>query len=220
MCSSLDGQKYCSCEYNQRCSSTERACSCSLYESRPPVPVIQSRPAKTLDQGSEPSPNRRPLQELPNRHELKSSVPVDDNRSDGRPAQETIHDPIPPAPADDSRSARRPVQELIQAGGLPFQMPRQQTGVDTKLPADDRRSATDFVKLAQTAIIQGRIHDALDLIERGQTRLLDRSVALNQTFDPIKDAPIERLSVARQALVDRDRAAALGALGSALAEMR
>jgi hypothetical protein len=28
MCSSLDGAKYCSCEYNQKCIDTENSCSC------------------------------------------------------------------------------------------------------------------------------------------------------------------------------------------------
>ena len=76
--------------------------------------------------------------------------------------------------------------------------------------AESRRSALvsvtaelarDYLQLARTAITQGKIGDAMELIEKGQTRLLDRSVVLNRTFDPITDEPIKQLSAAKQALL-------------------
>jgi hypothetical protein len=184
MCSSLDGQKYCSCQYNQRCSSTENSCNCTLYDSQTPIPVLRSQPPKNLDHESEPSSGHRPLQELSIHHDPKPSPPVDDNRKGERPPQEitTSHDPKP-------------------------------------LP-EEGRTARDFVQLAQTAITKGKIADAVELIEKGQTRLLDRSVNLDRTVDPVTDESIQNLSAANRALQTKDRAAALRELDSALAAIK
>jgi hypothetical protein len=214
MCSSLDGQKYCSCEYNQRCSSTENSCNCTIYDSQTPVPVLRSQPPKNLDHESEPSLGHRPLQELSIHHDPKPSPPVDDNRKSERPPQElTIsHDPKPLPPVDDGRTGA--------PGGMRFQPPRSEIGPDPKPSAEDGRTARDYVQLAQTAITKGKIADAVELIEKGQTRLLDRSVILDRTFDPITDESIQNLSAAKRALLTKDRPAALGALDSALAAIK
>ncbi len=184
MCSSLDGQKYCSCQYNQRCSSTENSCNCTLDDSQTPIPVLRSQPPKNSDHESEPSSGHRPLQELSIHHDPKPSPPVDDNRKGERPPQEitTSHDPKP-------------------------------------LP-EEGRTARDYVQLAQTAITKGKIADAVELIEKGQTRLLDRSVNLDRTVDPVTDESIQNLSAANRALQTKDRAAALRALDSALAAIK
>jgi hypothetical protein len=105
-------------------------------------------------------------------------------------------------------------------GGLQFEPPRPEIGPGPKPPAEDGRTARDYVQLAQAAITKGKIADAVELIEKGQTRLLDRSVTLNRTFDPITDESIQNLSAARRALLIKDRAAALGALDSALAAIK
>nr|WP_294513146.1 hypothetical protein [uncultured Rhodopila sp.] len=218
-CSSLDGQKYCSCEYNQRCSSTANSCNCAAFESGTPAPVLQSRPPQTRE--NVPPPARHPLHELSVHHDARSAPPVDASRAAERPSQDLPigRDPMPP-PVDGGRSGKRPGQEVAPASEVQLQPPRSQAGADTKPPAADGRTARDYVQLAQAAIAQGRIHDALDLIERGQTRLLDRAVDLNKTFDPITDEPIAKLSAARQALVAKDRATALAALESVLAAMK
>jgi hypothetical protein len=212
MCSSLDGQKYCSCEYNQRCSSAENSCNCALYESQAPAPVLRSQPPKNLDHNSEPPSGHRPQQELSIHHD--PSPPVDDNRTGERPPHElTIgRDPKSLPPVDDNRTDA--------PSGVGFQPPRSEIGPDPKPPAEDRGTARDYVQLAQTAISKGKIADAVELIEKGQTRLLDRSVTLNRTFDPITDESIQNLSAAKRALLIKDRAAALRALDSALAAIK
>jgi hypothetical protein len=214
MCSSLDGQKYCSCEYNQKCSSMENSCSCTAYDSQTPVPVFRSQPPKNLDHATEPSSDHRPVQELSSRRDSKPSPPVDDNRKDERPPQElTIsHGAKPLPPAGDGRTGT--------VSGIQSQPPRLEIGPAPKPPAEDERTARDYVRLAQTAITKGKIADAVELIEKGQTRLLDRSVSLNRTFDPITDESVQNLSAAKRALLTKDRATALGALDSALAAIK
>jgi hypothetical protein len=214
MCSSLDGQKYCSCEYNQKCSSMENSCSCIPYDSQTPVPVFRSQPPKNLDRATEPSSDHRPPQELSGHRDSKPSPPVDDNRKDERPPHElTIsHGAKPSPPVDDGR--------IGTSSGVQFQPPRSEISPDPKPPAEDERTARDYVRLAQTAITKGKIADAVELIEKGQTRLLDRSVSLNRTFDPITDESVQNLSAAKRALLTKDRATALGALDSALAAIK
>ncbi len=101
-----------------------------------------------------------------------------------------------------------------------FQTPRSEIGPDPKPPAEDERTAREYVQLAQTAIAKGKVADAVELIEKGQTRLLDRSVELDRTFDPITDKSIQDLSAAKRALLTKDPAAALRALNSALAAIK
>jgi hypothetical protein len=184
MCSSLDGQKYCSREYNQRCSSTENYCNCTLFDSQTPVTVLRSQPPKNLDHESEPSSGHRPLQELSIHRDPKPSSHVDDDRKDEHPPQEIT------------------------------------ISHDLKPLAEEERTAGDYVQLARTAITKGKIADAVELIEKGQTRLLDRSVDLDRTFDPITDESIQNLSAAKRALLTKDRAAALRLLDSALAAIK
>jgi hypothetical protein len=85
---------------------------------------------------------------------------------------------------------------------------------------NDERAPTEYVQLAKTAIAAGRLAAAIELIDKGQTRLLDRSVALNKTFDPITDESIKQLSLAKQALLSKNRERAEKSLDAALAAMQ
>ena len=126
-----------------------------------------------------------------------------------RPLQEPSihHDPKPSPPVEDNRKGERPPQEIT-------------TSHDPKPLPEEGRTARDYVQLAQTAITKGKIADAVELIEKGQTRLLDRSVSLDRTVDPVTDESIQTLSAAKRALQTKDRAAALRALDSALAAIK
>jgi hypothetical protein len=159
-CSSRDGQKYCSCEYNQGCTSSENSCAC----------------IRGADE-----PQGRAL--------------------------------VPPPP--------RSSQPLLMPN-----LPRRESAPTTPAPAapttinNDERTPAEYVQLAKTAITAGRLAAAIEFIEKGQTRLLDRSVALDKTFDPINDESIKQLSVAKQALLTKNRERAAESLDAALAAMQ
>jgi hypothetical protein len=209
MCSSLDGQKYCSCEYNQKCSSTESSCNCTLYNSQAPAPAPRSQPPMSSDRASEPSSDHRQQKELSSHRDSRPSPPVDDNRESERQSQEATisHGAKPQRPVDGGGTGASSAS-------------RSEIGPDSKPQADEERTAGDYVQLARTAITKGRIADAVELIDKGQTRLLDRSVSLNRTFDPITDESVQNLSAAKRALLTKDRAAALQALDSASAAIK
>jgi hypothetical protein len=65
-------------------------------------------------------------------------------------------------------------------------------------------TAMEFITAAQASIKAGRLQAAIELIEQAQTRLLDRSVALFRTSDPINDPVILSLAQAKQALAAHD----------------
>src|SRR3954452_3350126 len=145
-CSSLDGQKYCSCEYNQQCTSSGNSCACARSVDEPQTPVLISPPPGSLRQPAiRPQASRR---------------------------EPALTSPAPVSPA---------------------------------LVDDGERTPAEYVQLAKAAITGGRLGAAIDLIDKGQTRLLDRSVTLNKTFDPIPDEPIKQLSMAKQALLAKNR---------------
>ena len=165
MCSSRDGQKYCSCEFNQMCTSSENSCACVRDSNQTQMPVLIPQPPRTSQQ----SVTRLP--DAP-RHE---------------PAPVIQPPPSAPTPAT----------------------------IDS-----DERTPAEYVRLAQSAIAAGRLGAAIEYIDKGQTRLLDRSVALNRTYDPITDEPIKQLSAAKQALEAKNRERAVKSLEAALAAMR
>jgi hypothetical protein len=105
-------------------------------------------------------------------------------------------------------------------------LPRRESAPTTPAPAapttinNDERTPAEYVQLAKTAITAGRLAAAIEFIEKGQTRLLDRSVALDKTFDPINDESIKQLSVAKQALLTKNRERAAESLDAALAAMQ
>jgi hypothetical protein len=162
MCSSRDGQKYCSCEFNQMCTSNETSCACVRDSNQPQLPVLTPPPPRSSQQSA-------------------TRVP---DLSRREPAANT---PAPAAPG---------------------------------LTDNDERTPAEYVQLAQAAIAAGRLGAAIDFIDKGQTRLLDRSVALNRTFDPIADDSIKQLSAAKQALQTKNREGAVKSLDAALAAMR
>jgi hypothetical protein len=172
MCSSRDGQKYCSCDYNQACTYNETACACVGAGGAPASSGLGPSPP--------PSP-RLPVIRLP-------IVPRDE------PAQST---PAPgPAPVPGPGPAAPP-------------------------PTDnDERTPAEYVQLARAAVAAGRSAAAVDFIDKAQTRLLDRSVALNKTFDPIPDESIKQLTLAKQALLVRNRDRAVKSLDAALAAIK
>jgi hypothetical protein len=163
-CSSLDGQKYCTCEYNQQCASSDNSCTCTGGAVEPRTPILIPLP---------PRSSQYPVIHSP-------------NLTRGAPA------PIIPAPA--------PAAPAI---------------ID-----NDQRTAAEYVRLARTAITAGRLNAAIEFIDKGETRLLDRSVALNKTFDPITDESIKQLLAAKQALLTMNRERAISSLNAALAAMK
>ncbi len=83
------------------------------------------------------------------------------------------------------------------------------------LPDDTKPS--DALRVAQGALAAGRTGEAQEALERAQTRMLDRSVALGQTNTPSDNPTVAQISQALQALAAHDRATCMQAIQSALA---
>jgi hypothetical protein len=161
-CSSRDGQKYCSCEYDQGCTSSDNSCACIRSADEPQAPALVPPPPRSL---------QPPVIRMPNlpRREPAPTMPA----------------PAAPATID-----------------------------------NDERTPVEYIQLAKAAITAGKLGAAIEFIDKGQTRLLDRSVALDKTFDPISDESIKQLSGAKQALLTKNRDRAVKSLDAALAAMR
>jgi hypothetical protein len=74
-----------------------------------------------------------------------------------------------------------------------------------------------FVTAARSAIAAGRSGEAMEAIERAESRVLIRSVRPSRAGVPSDQALVRTLAEARAALGQGDRAAALAKLGEALA---
>src|SRR5271167_5010351 len=75
------------------------------------------------------------------------------------------------------------------AGGIvPTPLP------EPNLPAGDRPS--DYLRAAQGALAAGRTGEAESAMEMAQTRILDRSVPLGQTYNPSDNPTIQQISQA------------------------
>jgi len=76
---------------------------------------------------------------------------------------------------------------------------------------------TAFLEAARTALQGGRVGEAQEMLERAETRLLDRSVGLALADVPDNTRPVLDIGAARQALAVRDRPGAMHAIDDALA---
>jgi hypothetical protein len=76
---------------------------------------------------------------------------------------------------------------------------------------------SDELRAAQGALAAGRTGEVEEALERAQTRMLDRSVALGQTNNPSDNPTVGQISQARQALAAHDRAACLQLIQTAIA---
>lgn len=76
---------------------------------------------------------------------------------------------------------------------------------------------SDELRAAQGALAAGRTGEVEEALERAQTRMLDRSVALGQTNDPSDNPTVGQISQARQALAAHDRAVCLQLIQAAIA---
>ena len=82
------------------------------------------------------------------------------------------------------------------------------------LPEGARPS--DYLRFAQDALAAGRPLDAQEALEMAQTRLLDRSVPLGRTRNPIVDVSVEQIGQARRALAAHDRPACMDLIQDAI----
>jgi hypothetical protein len=90
--------------------------------------------------------------------------------------------------------------------------------------AIDRSAAggdpTSWVEQAQDALRRNRTGEAMELLERAETRLLTRSTAASMADQPMQGPAIEHISAARAALGTRDRRGAAREAEQALAALR
>jgi hypothetical protein len=83
------------------------------------------------------------------------------------------------------------------------------------VPENDRPHA--FLEAARSTVDKGRTGEAQVVLERAETRLLDRAVATDSTQEPDDRRAVLDIGVARQVLVARDRPGALRAIDDACA---
>ena len=105
-------------------------------------------------------------------------------------------------------------------GGLAQQAVPARDAVLSPLPSPDLPEGakpSDELRAAQGALAAGRTGEVEEALERAQTRMLDRSVALGQTNYPSDNPTVGQISQARQALAARDRSGCLQLIQAAIA---
>ncbi len=129
------------------------------------------------------------------------------NRASPNPASPSPASPSPASP--NAVSQNRAVADTST-----------QTSSAADVPENERTS--DYLRAAQGALATGRTAEAQQALEMAQTRVLDRSVPLGQTYNPSKNPTVLKISEALQALAGRDRATCMQliqeAIGSAAAQ--
>ena len=76
----------------------------------------------------------------------------------------------------------------------------------------DEAAPSEFITAARTAIAAGRSDEAMEAIERAESRVLIRSVRPSRASVPSEQALVRLLAEARMALGQGDRAGALAKL--------
>ena len=84
-------------------------------------------------------------------------------------------------------------------------------------PVADEAPPSAFVAAARTAIAAGRSGEAMEAIERAESRVLVRSVRPSRASVPSDDALVRLLADSRAALARGDRAEALDRLAAVMA---
>jgi hypothetical protein len=77
-------------------------------------------------------------------------------------------------------------------------------------------SPADYLRAAQASLLAGRTGEAQQSLEMAQTRLLDRSVAQDQTNNPSDNPAVSQISQALRALAAGDRAQAMQLIQSTI----
>lgn len=75
---------------------------------------------------------------------------------------------------------------------------------------------SDYLHVARSALVLGRIKAAQEALEMAQTRLLDRSVPLGQTLNPSGNPTSDQIFQARQALSTGDRSTCMRLIDTAI----
>ena len=76
---------------------------------------------------------------------------------------------------------------------------------------------SEALRAAQGALAAGRVKEAEEALEMAETRILDRSVPLGQTYNPSNNPTVGQISQARQALAANDKATSMQYIQAALA---
>jgi hypothetical protein len=83
-------------------------------------------------------------------------------------------------------------------------------------PVGANANAVDYLRAAQVALQAGRTGEAQQSLEMAQTRLLDRSVPMQQTNNPSDNPAVLQISQALKALAAGDRAQTMQMIQSAI----
>lgn len=88
---------------------------------------------------------------------------------------------------------------------LPVQMPQASITRGLPSPSVDGDLPSDYLRVAQGALAAGRAREAHEALEMAQTRMLDRSVPIGQTYRPSDNPTVHEIAQALQALTSGDR---------------
>jgi hypothetical protein len=80
-------------------------------------------------------------------------------------------------------------------------------------------TAADYLREAQSALVQGRTGAAQEALERAETRLLDRSTPQGMTDTPTSNPVAQTISQARDALGHHDLAGAGSLISRAMSQV-
>ena len=81
---------------------------------------------------------------------------------------------------------------------------------------DEDAPATAFLQAARQSIAAGRVSEAMEALERAESRALTRDVRPSLAGQPSEQKPVEAIKAARAALASGDRLATLDRIDAAL----
>ena len=123
--------------------------------------------------------------------------------------------PVSPGNAPTAAMPPGPAVPLSVAAGAAAAAPARSARLpDAGVSEDAKPSA--FVEFARAAITAGHTGEAMEAMERAESRILSRSVRPSQANDPSNQELVKQMAQARAALAAGDRAAALAGLATVL----
>jgi hypothetical protein len=121
-------------------------------------------------------------------------------------------------PFSNSRPSIGPALKDLSRG-RPLTVPPQSIVAQPKpSPPVDHETPHDYVRLAEAAILGGDVDNAIVLIDKARTGLLDQSAATNKS-GRVSYQVIKELSTAKQLLSAKDYTGSLRSLDTALASI-
>lgn len=144
----------------------------------------------------------------------------------GAPVPSYVPPTTTPPPGADYSTGARPGNDIGTGMSMPMSTHSSNiNGQDTRseiapnLPSADlgpNAGPVDYLRAAQSALVDGQTGVAQQALEQAQTRLLDRSVPYGQTDNPSDNPAVQQITQALHALAAGDRGQCLQLIQSAI----